>query len=361
MYNQLITLALLLCTIGSTIHAQHQDVFPSDEGNILLQKLVQHYKPNSVYDYSNARDTLFAKVYAQGTSLKCVYTDYDVYLPPNQDPTTAVYMGGAPNGINTEHTYPQSKGATGNAKSDMHHLYPTRIDVNGDRGSKPFYEIPDTQTDTWYFEGQQTSGTPSSSVIDQYSELSNNYFEPREAHKGNVARAMMYFYTMYKNQADNADPNFFNIQKSTLCDWHILDPVDDAEWERTHIIASHQDGKANPFVLDCTLAARTYCPGLQCVVSTDEVDNRFFSIAQNFPNPFYDETTIGYTLEKGAYVNIYLTDALGRQQGTLVNSQQVAGQYEVTVDSLPSGVWFYHIIVSRNGEQFAEVKKMIKY
>ena len=40
--------------------------------------------------------------------------------------------------MNTEHTWPQSKGATGAAKSDLHHLFPTDSKANSIRGNHPF-------------------------------------------------------------------------------------------------------------------------------------------------------------------------------------------------------------------------------
>jgi hypothetical protein len=71
--------------------------------------------------------------------------------------------------------------------------------------------------------------------------------------------------------------------KTTLCDWHNYDPVDSLEWERTFAIAKYQDNKANPFVLDCSLAKRAYCPNLQtCKINSNTID-LFDQI-----NPYYD-------------------------------------------------------------------------
>ena len=63
------------------------------------------------------------------------------------------------------------------------------------RADFPFAEIPDNETDTWYYLTLTLNTIPSSN-IDLYSERRNGFFEPREDHKGNVARAMFYFYTM---------------------------------------------------------------------------------------------------------------------------------------------------------------------
>ena len=234
--------------------AQHQDIFPSLSGEELLDSLVAEYKAIPL-NQATARDILFAEIYNVNDSLACVYAGSTIYLDPSQDPTQAAFASSAQ--INTEHTYPKSLGAEGLGEGDMHHLYPTRSDVNAQRGNLPFGEIPDIATESWYYLDQESSTIPSAN-IDLYSERGNGRFEPPEAHKGNVARAVMYFYTMYEPQANAADPTFFQLQRQTLCDWHLLDPIDGAEWSRTWGIASYQQGKPNPFVVDCTLAERTY-------------------------------------------------------------------------------------------------------
>ena len=50
--------------------------------------------------------------------------------------------------------------------------------------------------------------------IDEYSEVDNDNekFEPREDVKGNIARSMFYFYTIYNNVADQN----FSINKRRI-------------------------------------------------------------------------------------------------------------------------------------------------
>lgn len=235
-----------------------QTIFPGQTGQQLIDNLVATYKPSVVLDYDTARDTLFGVIYNHDDSLTGVYSGYTIYLDPAQDPSSYAYA----HDINTEHTWPRSKGATGMAKSDMHHLYPTRVEVNADRSNDPFAEIPDADTDRWYRKDQMLTTIPTQN-IDQYSEkdFDLSHFEPREDHKGNVARAMFYFYTMYKSKADSADPNFFPFEKNILRNWHQQDPADALEETRTNLIAQYQDNKPNPFVLDPTLVDRAYFSG----------------------------------------------------------------------------------------------------
>jgi len=234
-------------------------VFTGQQGDDLLSAMVSEYKPVSVLSYSDAREEMYTSIDNVNGNVIGIYTAHSVALPANEsDPIQFLLMNNAVNGINCEHTYPQSKGAAnGNARSDMHHLHPARAQVNSSRGSKPFGENNDGDTDTWFYLDQSQSSIPNASVIDNYSESDLLAFEPRESVKGNIARGIMYFYTMYKAEADAADPNFFWDQIETLCEWHYNDPVDQEEWTRTMEIGAIQGNNPNPFVLDCSVAART--------------------------------------------------------------------------------------------------------
>ncbi len=249
-----------------------QDILPGLQGQALLDALAAEYRPTTVLDYNDARDFMYGELDVVNDSIFCVYTGFGIQRTPGLPPRTDAFN----KGINTEHTWPQGFGAgEGSPRSNLHHIFPTRIDVNGDRGSLPFGEIADGQTSRWYYLGQSQATIPPLAIRDLYSELlSNERFEPREDHKGNVARAMFYFYTIYRSESDAEDPNFFPPQIQTLCDWHALDPVDARELARTEAIASRQDGKVNPFVVDCNLLARTHCPDLlptSCLSATEEI------------------------------------------------------------------------------------------
>ena len=227
-------------------------IFPDTYGEELIQDLQQAYKPATVLSYDDARDTMFAVIDNHNGVVTGVYSGMQITLDPNADPSSDAYN----KDMNTEHTWPQSMGADqGNAKSDLHHLFPARIEVNSSRGNDPYDEIDDNVTDTWWRLDYSQSTIPTS-YIDEYSEKDNDgRFEPREDHNGNAARAVFYFYTMYRDQADS---NFFNQQKDILRVWNLQDTVDQAERERSQKVAQYQDGKENPFVLDTTLVRRAY-------------------------------------------------------------------------------------------------------
>jgi hypothetical protein len=261
MYRLRFLFPVLLLTCVCTQAQPFQSVFPSLSGTTLKDSLVSHYKPGVVLAYAFARDTLFAKVLAKDDdTLRCLYSGHALYLDPTQDPTQYVYQNGGSDGMNTEHAFPQAKGAaTGNGHSDMHHLFPVRIPVNDARGDLPYAEIPDNLVQKWFYKNQVVTTVPTQHK-ELYARSNSTAFTPRESVKGDIARAMFYFYTMYRPESDAADPNFFALQRLTLCQWHQQDPPDSAELIKTLRIAAWQEGKPNPFILDCTLPYRTWCP-----------------------------------------------------------------------------------------------------
>jgi len=224
-------------------------------GQELLGYVVDNYKTSTTLGYGNARDVLYGTIDLQESDqLSCVYSGFTITLDVTQDPSTNAYN----QGVNCEHTWPQSMGADQEPqKSDLHHLYPCKSNVNSSRGNHPYADIVDTETDTWYRNDYSQNSVPNE-FIDEYAEKRNGdnpVFEPREDHKGNASRAMFYFYAMYQQAADS---NFWNTQKSTLFQWHSLDPVDQEELDRTWLIASYQEEHPNPFILDSSLARRIW-------------------------------------------------------------------------------------------------------
>ncbi|MEB3282699.1 MAG: endonuclease [Lyngbya sp.] len=229
-------------------------ILPNLEGTELLKAVAQEYTPEQTLGYRRGRDILYSKIDNHDGILKGIYTDYAIKLDPNaSEPRQLAYQ----QDINAEHIYPQSKGANGSAKSDLHSLFPSRVYVNSRRGNNPFAEINDSKTEGW-FRLENTLETIPTALIDEYSEATKSAFEPRESKEGDVARAMFYFYTIYRYKADAADAKFFPSQQQTLCQWNLEDPVDNEEMTRSHLVAEYQ-GNENPFVIDSTLASRTYC------------------------------------------------------------------------------------------------------
>lgn len=187
--------------------------------------------------YSTARKYMYNYIDNHNNTITCVYSGYEKSW-------TYGGTGTNPSPINCEHTIPQSFFDEGEPmRSDIHHLFPTYENWNSARSNYPFDDIPDAQTTKWMYLSNYQTSIPTSN-LDLYSEYYSSTFEPREDHKGNVARAVFYFFTMYPTQAGNissvADPEL-------LYQWHLADPVDDLEIARNDKIETYQ-GNRNPYI-----------------------------------------------------------------------------------------------------------------
>ena len=73
-------------------------------------------------------------------------------------------------------------------------------------------------------------------------------FEPRNAKKGDIARAILYFYTRYNlRRTDNFTLENFNDEEAILIQWHNADPPDAFERQRNSL-AFRAQGNRNPFI-----------------------------------------------------------------------------------------------------------------
>lgn len=199
------------------------------QGQGLLQSLNQIVARHVDLGYSQGRDIMFGEVddYQNNDVIECTYTQRRLEGVTNR---TTAYRNGQ--GLNTEHTWPKSKGASGGpAKSDLHHLFPTDIDTNSKRSSFPFGEVVHVE----YQNGGSKLGR---------NAQGQTVFEPRDDHKGNVARALFYFYTVYGRRASTAN---FRVEEPVLHQWHQQDPVDAEEQMRNNKIFQHQKNR-NPYI-----------------------------------------------------------------------------------------------------------------
>jgi hypothetical protein len=82
-----------------------------------------------------------------------------------------------------------------------------------------------------------------------------------------------------------------------------------------------------------------------------------FNLGQNYPNPFNPTTTIEYSIEKDANVQMEIYNDLGQLMKTYQEGNKKSGSYKLLLDgtSLSSGAYFYRLVV--NG--LPETKKMI--
>ena len=252
-------IALLFLVPCSAISQRDTVLFAGIQGKELSSLILEKFKPKKVLNYTEARELMYREIYNENGIVTCQYSGYSLpvsTVEPN--PIFKLMRLNPLKGIITEHSYPKSKGANnGNAKSDMHHLFPVRMGVNIARRNFPFGELGQSNTDSWFYKNEKLKHTP---IINEelYAKSGEKIFEPQESFKGNVARAVFYFFTIYNSEAISQDPYFFEEQRDVLLRWHKSDPVDSIEWSRTFLISKYQSGKPNPFVLDQSLAERIY-------------------------------------------------------------------------------------------------------
>jgi deoxyribonuclease-1 len=189
-------------------------------GDALVAELHQLTADHWCNDYSAATTWMFVTLDNEAGWVECVYTGDTPVKVTTDKPDGNV--------MNTEHTWPQSEGAdVFPAECDLHHLYPTVSAANSARGSHPFGVVASVSASF----GESLLGTDASG---------QTVFEPRDVHKGNVARSMLYFSMRYGYPLE---PD----QLALFQQWGALDPVDEAELARTQAIGVRQ-GDVNPYV-----------------------------------------------------------------------------------------------------------------
>ncbi|MFA7360696.1 MAG: endonuclease [Candidatus Kapaibacterium sp.] len=177
--------------------------------------------------YNTARDHMYGTIdhYESPDTLECVYTGRRAYIKTRAQATNQ--------GFNCEHTYPQGFFNSADPMvSDIFHLYPTDDAANSARGNYPF-GLP--LTDITYNVGGSKLGK------DFQGET---VFEPRNVHKGNVARSLIYFSVKYSG---NYGGFMTAKQEGILRQWNVFDTVDSKERLRNTRIKSFQN-VYNPFI-----------------------------------------------------------------------------------------------------------------
>ncbi|MEH6657861.1 Ig-like domain-containing protein [Leeuwenhoekiella marinoflava] len=123
-----------------------------------------------------------------------------------------------PQTFNTEHIFPQSRLATENAVTDLHHLRSTDDAINSLRLNYPY-----------------TDGSGS------YTLVNGNSWFPGDDWKGDVARMVLYLNVRYGEDYTKVGTLDLFLK------WNREDPVSDFERQRNEVIEDAQ-GNRNPFI-----------------------------------------------------------------------------------------------------------------
>ncbi len=83
----------------------------------------------------------------------------------------------------------------------------------------------------------------------------------------------------------------------------------------------------------------------------------YFSLSQNFPNPFNNSTIITYQISKDVFVTLKVYDVLGNEVATLIEENKKAGHYKLTfsANDISTGIYFYKLTAG----EYNGTKKLI--
>lgn len=247
--------------------------------------------PHQMQFYSNYANLMVAQFAARDTVdnqrvITCVYSgENKVYTEP---------FDFTANGYSREHTYPHSWMPTNPAQSlpeynDYHHLFPTNQNqANAVRSNYPLGEVVNVQST---FLGAKYGTDVNGNVV----------YEPRDEHKGDAARAMMYEATSYTTVSGNnwgfPDPISGSINygqdQYLLKQWHFQDPPSNYEIARNDYVDSLQDNR-NPFVDSIDFACYINFTNMSyetlgCTAAVEELLSNAFIV---YPNPTSDVITL---------------------------------------------------------------------
>lgn len=263
-----------------------------------------------------------------------------------------------------EHTWcvswtPSNATASMNEYCDQHHLFPVNQNsANGVRSNHPLGKVVNVISS--YLEG--TYGTDANGV---------KVYEPRNAHKGDAARALLYMALRYDGvNGYDWTFNYLNNVKlpslsegaqdiNLLLQWHFQDLPDSYEISRNDYIQSLQQNR-NPFIdhpdwvnaIDFNTLGWIAPAGMQMAQESLAAAQKEFAFndlnVSVWPNPMNDNGYIGIESTTDQVGDIMLINSFG----SLINSERVtlnAGMNvkDLNVSDLSAGTY---MVIFRNGE-----------
>lgn len=192
---------------------------------------------HEIKDYQAAKDVFWSKVYPEGSTIYC----------------NKKFTHSWREGINVEHVFPmawvkktlncgtrdqcrRTNKLFNKIEADMHNLYPSIEQLNYDRQSYRFGNVPGEK---------RQYGAACDFEVDKKRRVA----EPRKLVRGELARAMLYMEYRYHD----VGLKLFNKQASLMLKWHYEDLPSQEEKHRNIVIERYQ-GNRNPFIDDVTFA-----------------------------------------------------------------------------------------------------------
>ena len=220
----------------------------SQNAENLMDELSAKYRDHRITDYQKARWNLYSDVDCYDNQIFRLYSsplNFECHkskeIPPDKD-------------ANAEHIVPQSYFSQELPyRSDLHHLFASGKLENGARSNYPFAEVPYENCVRWYYDGKTYTQQPENP--ENFDCLSNEptKFMPLARDRGTVARAVLYFLTMYPEvNADTLRENY-----TVLLKWNREYPPTKRELYRNDMVNITQ-GNRNPFIDNPQLADLIY-------------------------------------------------------------------------------------------------------
>ncbi|CAL6023343.1 Extracellular_nuclease [Hexamita inflata] len=230
------------------------ELFPGKYGKE-LRTLLSNYSSqgHKTLGYSRARQEMYGYIYNDPTD----QADYCVYTGSRMPCKYDSMDTGCNAAMNCEHTVPQSFfGKKDPMVSDLHHLRSSWSTANGARSNFPFAELSESKITAYYGDKFSIIKTKPTDP-ENWSGLNNGKsFMPRDAQKGDTARAVAYFYTRYPTQAGAITKTFVTVDD--MISWD--EKFEPSELQHAQYLrAVEVQGNKNPFQEERGLVARAYC------------------------------------------------------------------------------------------------------
>ena len=254
--------------------------------------------------------------------------------------------GGENGDWNREHTYPRSLGNPNLGSigpgSDAHHLRPSDVQFNSQRGNKKF-----------------TDGSGNS------REISGNWY-PGDEWKGDIARMMMYMYLRYGDQClpsavgTGSSANTPDDMIDLFLKWNAEDPVSAIENTRNNYHGNtnntYAQGNRNPFIDNPFLASKIWGNPPS---GTKQAEDRWGTLNTNSSESiqfsFYPNPADGNSLfckSKNA-ISVQIISILGKQ---LIHQKLENTSSQIDISTLKPGIY----LVKISSDEKTITKKLIK-
>ncbi|EAX95448.1 secreted nuclease, putative [Trichomonas vaginalis G3] len=206
-------------------------------------ELKKKYLNHNIYQYDDAKRYMYNNIDCQNGELHLIYGGNSIKWEcgGTKIPSTT--------SVNAEHIVPESFFSKRLPMvSDLHHLISAPCKLNNKRGNYKFGNFSYDQVACWCINNDCTTNKPYNP--DDYSCLSkSNHWMPRVSDRGEVARAVLYWFTMY----DDKDVKMEQVgDLQTFINWAKTYPPSEHEINRNNLVNQYQ-GNVNPYIVDPSL------------------------------------------------------------------------------------------------------------